>query len=79
MYVANYTFNVLDNAFLSHWGFQDLSQRPRWRALQQDRNNAKFDEFAKEVSARYSSDPYGMLKKLARMNLKNTKVAFNKG
>merc|ERR1711981_551450 len=38
MYVANYSFYVLDNAFASHWGFQTLKDRPEWRARQQTRN-----------------------------------------
>ena len=28
---------------------QNLKSRPSWRAKQQELNNAKFDEFAKEV------------------------------
>jgi hypothetical protein len=30
--------------------FQWLKARPMWRAKQQEKNNAKFDNFAKEVS-----------------------------
>ena len=40
---------LLKNAFTSHWGFQSYSTRPVWRAKQMEENNAKFDEFAKEV------------------------------
>ena len=79
MYVAGYSFQVLNNAFASHWGFQYLKNRPEWRAKQQEKNNAKFDDFAKEVSARYGRDPYQMLSKLKKMNLKNLKVAYSKG
>merc|ERR1712130_1030886 len=39
-------------------------------------NNARFDEFAREVSARYSRDPYNMLDQLKKMNLKHVKVAY---
>ena len=49
MYVAGYSFHLLNNAFTSHWGFQSYSTRPVWRAKQMEENNAKFDEFAKEV------------------------------
>ena len=49
MYVAGYTFLVLNNAFTSHRGFQSVKSRPEWRARQQEDNNKKFDEFAKEV------------------------------
>ena len=52
MYVAGYEFLVLDNAFTSHWGFQYASSRPAWRAKQQMENNARFDDFAKELNAR---------------------------
>jgi len=78
MYVAGYSFNILNNAFTSHWGFQSISTRPAWRAHQQEVNNAKFDEFAKEVSARYSADPYNMISQLKKMNLKHVKVAYGK-
>ena len=78
MYVAGYTFQVLNNAFTSHWGFQYLKNRPMWRAKQQEQNNAKFDDFAREISARYGRDPYQMLSKLKKMNLKNLKVAYSK-
>ena len=78
MYVANYSFYVLDNAFASHWGFQTLKDRPEWRARQQTLNNHKFDDFAKEISARYGRDPYDMLTKLKTLNYKNIKVAYGK-
>ena len=71
MYVAGYKFFVLNNAFTSHWGFQSMRTRPKWRAKQQEENNAKFDEFAREVTARYGRDPCKMLKKLKKMNMKN--------
>ena len=49
MYVAGYSFYLLNNAFTNHWGFQSLKTRPQWRARQQEQNNARFDEFDKEV------------------------------
>jgi len=49
MYVAGFKFHLLNNAFTSHWGFQSLKSRPAWRAKQQEENNARFDEFAREV------------------------------
>jgi len=75
MYVAGYSFYLLNNVFTSHWGFQTYSTRPVWRAKQMEENNAKFDEFAKELSAHYNADPYDMLSKLKKMNLKHVKVA----
>jgi len=76
MYVAGYNFYLLNNIFTSHWGFQTFSSRPVWRAKQMESNNAKFDEFAKEVSAHYDADPYNMLSQLKKMNLKHVKVAY---
>jgi len=76
MYVAGYSFYLLNNAFTTHWGFQTIKTRPEWRARQQEKNNARFDEFAKEVSAHYSADPYNMLDQLNKMNLKHVKVAY---
>lgn len=78
MYVAGYSFYLLNNVFTSHWGFQNFSSRPPWRARQMEINNGKFDEFAKEVSAHYNADPYNMLSQLKKMNLKNIKVNFKK-
>ena len=74
--MAGYSFYLLNNAFTNHWGFQSLKTRPQWRARQQEQNNKRFDEFAREVTARYGADPYGMIKKLKRMNLKHVKVAY---
>jgi len=79
MYVAGYEFYVLNNVFTNHWGLQNLKSRPSWRAKQQELNNAKFDEFAKELTARYGRDPYDMLAKLPKMNLKHLKVFFGDG
>jgi len=76
MYVAGYSFYLLNNAFTNHWGFQTLKTRPEWRARQQEKNNARFDEFAREVSAHYGADPYNMLGQLKKMNLKHVKVAY---
>jgi hypothetical protein len=76
MYVAGYSFYLLNNPLTTHWGLQSISSRPRWRARQQEQNNKRFDEFAREVTARYGADPYGMIKKLKRMNLKHVKVAY---
>ena len=73
MYVAGWTFHVLNNAFANHWGFQSVKTRPAWRARQQEANNKKFDEFAKELNARYGRDPYQMMSKLKKLNLKNIK------
>ena len=78
MIVAGYSFYVLNSAFTSHRGYQHLSSRPAWRALQQEENNARFDDFAREISARYNSDPLGMLTQgLKMLNLKKRKVSYD--
>jgi hypothetical protein len=33
MYVSGYSFNVLNNAFASHWGFQTLKNRPGVKSI----------------------------------------------
>ena len=79
MFVAGYQFYVLDNAFASHWGFQSIKTRPKWRAKQQEDNNKKFDDFAREITARYGGkDPYNMIGKLKSLNLKNIHVGYGK-
>ena len=49
MYVAGYTFYVLNNVFANHWEFQYKTARPEWRAKQVETNHGKFVEFAHEV------------------------------
>jgi hypothetical protein len=34
MFVAGYSFHVLNNAFVSHWGFQEPHGTPQWRVDQ---------------------------------------------
>ena len=58
MFVAGFTFHLLDNVFTSHWGFQTSATRPAWRARQIKKNDAKFDKFAKEVHSRYIAGTY---------------------
>ena len=66
MYVAGYSFQLLNNAFTNHWGLQSIKTRPKWRAVQQSLNNRKFNKFAMELIAKYGRDPYGMAAKLKR-------------
>ena len=77
MFVAGFTFHLLDNVFTSHRGFQTSATRPAWRLQQAERNNAQFDEFAKELFAHYKADPYEMMSKLKKMNLKHVKLSYN--
>lgn len=39
MYVAGYSFLVLNNLFMNHWGLQKREQRPKWRQMQHLLNN----------------------------------------
>ena len=54
MYMAGYTFSVLNNVFLNHWGLQKRETRPHWRQMQHFLNNRLFKGFAKELTARYN-------------------------
>ena len=49
MWVAGYSFFLLNNLFSSHWGFQKSSSRPSWRWKQSAKNSRRFDMFRKEV------------------------------
>ena len=64
MFLAGYTFHVLNNAFMSHWGFAQRGSTPEWRVREIQSNQVKFKSFAKEVSARYGrNDPFGIVAK----------------
>ncbi|CAG0920323.1 unnamed protein product, partial [Notodromas monacha] len=60
MLVLGFQFKVLDNAFLSHWGFQVLKTRPKWRAKQQEANNRRLDQYSQEFVAKYHRDPLNL-------------------
>ena len=66
MYMAGYTFHLLNNAFTNHWGFQTKKTRPTWRASQGHHNHNKFYKFALELIAKYGRDPYDMATKLKK-------------
>ena len=51
MWVAGYSFLLLNNLFTSHWGFQKSSSRPSWRLTQTGFNSLKFVKFRQEVKA----------------------------
>ena len=68
MFMAGFNFFVLNNAFVSHWGFQVGGSPPDWRVEQRTTNEIKFVNFAKEVVARYDRDPMRMLAKLRALN-----------
>ena len=66
--MAGYNFFVLNNAFISHWGYQAPVDPPEWRVKQRIVNENKFVNFAKEMVARYDRDPLRMLTKLRALN-----------
>ena len=49
MWVAGYSFFLLNNLFTSHWGFQKSSSRPSYRRTQTEFNKGNFAKFRKEV------------------------------
>ena len=74
MFIAGYSFYVLNNAFLSHWGYSVKNSTPDWRVMQRKENELRFESFAREVSARYGRDPLGMVKKFSDPKLNVTKI-----
>ncbi|KAL1114818.1 hypothetical protein AAG570_007642, partial [Ranatra chinensis] len=61
MYVAGYQFYVLSPVFTIHWGLQNRKGRPSWRERQNANNRKHFDQFKREVFARYHKDPLNMV------------------
>ncbi|XP_066260700.1 beta-1,4-glucuronyltransferase 1 isoform X2 [Euwallacea similis] len=62
MFVAGYEFFVLSPIFTCHWGLQVKKSRPPWREHQNNLNRKQFDNFKKEIFARYNKDPLNMIK-----------------
>ncbi|XP_060527077.1 beta-1,4-glucuronyltransferase 1 [Cylas formicarius] len=61
MYVAGYEFLVLSPIFTCHWGLQVKRTRPSWREHQNSMNRKQFDNFKREIFARYNKDPLNMM------------------
>ena len=53
MALDGWKFHVLSPAFAIHWGFQEKTQQGKIRKLQINRNRKRFNEFEKEVRAKY--------------------------
>ncbi|XP_068085926.1 beta-1,4-glucuronyltransferase 1-like [Anabrus simplex] len=70
MYLAGWTFKVLNNAFLVHWGFQFLKQRPPWRSTQAKKNGLRLRGFIREMAVKYDKDPINMLSRYPVPNAK---------
>ena len=72
--MAGYSFYVMNNAFLSHWGYAAQGSTPEWRAIERKSNELLLEGFVKDPSARYHQDPFGMLKKFSDKKLNITKI-----
>nr|CAD7576973.1 unnamed protein product [Timema californicum] len=66
MFLNQWTFCVLDNVFLVHWGFQQLSQHSAWRTEQINKNNKLLADFFREMAVRYDADPFHFIKKFKK-------------
>ena len=53
MALDGWKFLVLSPAFAIHWGFQEKNQQGKIRKLQINRNRKRFNDFEKEVRAKY--------------------------
>ncbi|XP_050293938.1 beta-1,4-glucuronyltransferase 1 isoform X2 [Anthonomus grandis grandis] len=61
MFVSGYEFQVLSPIFSCHWGLQVKKNRPPWREHQNNQNRKLFDQFKKEIFAKYNKDPLHMM------------------
>ncbi|KAG8233973.1 hypothetical protein J437_LFUL014492 [Ladona fulva] len=66
MFLAGYQFKLLDNAFLVHWGFQEMKSRPAWRLKQTVANYDLFKNWLLEKTIRYDSDPLNLTHKIVK-------------
>ncbi|KAG8234611.1 hypothetical protein J437_LFUL015024 [Ladona fulva] len=66
MFLAGYQFKLLDNAFLVHWGFQEMKRRPAWRLKQTAANYNLFKNWLLEKTIRYDSDPLNLTHKIVK-------------
>ncbi|XP_073994319.1 beta-1,4-glucuronyltransferase 1 isoform X1 [Rhodnius prolixus] len=72
MFVVGYEFLVLSPVFTIHWGLQNRKGRPSWRERQNTNNRKNFDQFKREVFARYNKDPLNMV--VGRTKEQNTNI-----
>ncbi|KAK7070888.1 Beta-1,4-glucuronyltransferase 1, partial [Halocaridina rubra] len=54
MHIADYTWHMLNNAFLCHRGFQTSKKKDTLRRMQINQNSRRYPMFLKEVYARYN-------------------------
>ena len=55
MALDGWRFLVLSPAFAIHWGFQEKNQQSKIRKMQVNKNRRRFNEFEKEVRAKYEA------------------------
>ena len=55
MALDGWKFLVLSPAFAIHWGFQEKNQQNKLRKMQVNKNRRRFNEFEKEVRAKYAA------------------------
>lgn len=67
---------MLTPIFTVHWGLQNKKSRPSWRERQNSANRKHFENFKREVFARYHKDP---LRMLVPKKSKNANQAINGG
>ena len=56
MNLSGWQFLVLSPIFSIHWGLQKKKGRPTWRERQNSNNRNKFQQFKKEIFAKYNRD-----------------------
>uniref|UniRef100_A0A2P2IB26 Beta-1,4-glucuronyltransferase 1 n=1 Tax=Hirondellea gigas TaxID=1518452 RepID=A0A2P2IB26_9CRUS len=54
LHQRGFSFRMLDEPFLSHWGFQTTSHYPRHRIMEIKENTVRYDAMKRELQARYS-------------------------
>lgn len=55
MALDGWKFLVLSPAYAIHWGFQEKNQQTKLRKMQVNKNRRRFNEFEKEVRAKYAA------------------------
>lgn len=70
MYLAGWSFKVLNNIFLIHWGFQYRSSQSELRRKEAVKNFFIFKDFLREKTVEYDDDPLNLLQTYDKINAK---------
>ncbi|XP_046990588.1 beta-1,4-glucuronyltransferase 1-like [Schistocerca americana] len=70
MYLDGWSFKIVNNIFLVHWGFQNRSSQSALRKKQAFDNFAVFKDFLREKSVKYDKDPLNLLQMYEKMNVR---------